>query len=127
ARSSSSCAVRGSAPRNDATLLASIIPAATTVRIWAVSQVAAEGAAEAAPATRAAKRRLVRGRRPTGGSHRRGGRPTLACGGVEFEITPKPSEEERAALEAALAEEAEETPSPWLRRVLPGREEPQEP
>jgi len=46
---------------------------------------------------------------------------------VEFEITPKPSEEERAALEAALAEEAEETPSPWLRRVLPGREEPQEP
>jgi hypothetical protein len=32
---------------------------------------------------------------------------------VEYEITPEPTDDERAAIEAALAEPAEEPP-PWL-------------
>jgi hypothetical protein len=46
---------------------------------------------------------------------------------MDLEITPEPSEAERAAIEAALAaEEAEESPSPWLQALLPQREEPPE-
>jgi hypothetical protein len=41
---------------------------------------------------------------------------------VEFEITPEPTEEERAAIEAALAEPEEES-SPWL-PPLPDSSEP---
>jgi hypothetical protein len=39
---------------------------------------------------------------------------------VECEITPEPSEEERAAIEAALADEPETAPSPsaWPGGVL---------
>jgi hypothetical protein len=40
---------------------------------------------------------------------------------VEFDITPQPSEDERAAIEAALADERkpEREPSPWRETVLP--------
>ncbi|HVA31130.1 MAG TPA: hypothetical protein VMU58_07655 [Gaiellaceae bacterium] len=39
-----------------------------------------------------------------------------------FEITPPPSDQERAAIEAALVEEIrEEQASPWADGVLPGR------
>jgi hypothetical protein len=44
---------------------------------------------------------------------------------MDLEITPEPSEAERAAIEAALtAEVAEEAPSPWAEALLPGRQEP---
>ena len=49
---------------------------------------------------------------------------------MDLDITPEPSDAERAAVEAALAAEAEETasgPSPWSEALLPQREEPQEP
>jgi hypothetical protein len=39
---------------------------------------------------------------------------------VDFVITPEPSEEERAAIVAALAEDAEEQRvSPWAQELLP--------
>jgi hypothetical protein len=39
---------------------------------------------------------------------------TLLFAFVEFEVSPEPSEEERAAILAALAEEAEKpAPPPW--------------
>jgi hypothetical protein len=42
---------------------------------------------------------------------------------VDLEITPEPSEEERAAIAKALAYEADQHPvSPWLRQVLPQRD-----
>jgi hypothetical protein len=42
-----------------------------------------------------------------------------------FEITPQPSDQERAAIEAALAQEtrAEEEASPWAGGLLPRRED----
>ena len=46
---------------------------------------------------------------------------------VKLEITPKPSEDERAAIEAALAQEAEKPASAWPETVLPGRDDPAEP
>ncbi|HKI91076.1 MAG TPA: hypothetical protein VJ986_02140 [Gaiellaceae bacterium] len=43
---------------------------------------------------------------------------------MELQITPEPSEEERAAIVAALAEEAEERrPSPRADAALPRREQ----
>jgi hypothetical protein len=39
---------------------------------------------------------------------------------VDLEIVPEPTPEERAAIEAALAAEAQDTPVPW-------RDEPGEP
>ena len=39
-------------------------------------------------------------------------RPPLACAAVELEITPEPTDEERAAILAALAPEPDEGP-PW--------------
>jgi hypothetical protein len=39
---------------------------------------------------------------------------------VELEITPEPTPDERAAIEAALAAEAQEPPGPW-------RNDPDEP
>jgi hypothetical protein len=42
---------------------------------------------------------------------------------VELEIKPEPSEEERAAIAAALAHEPEEPVSPWDAAVLPGGDE----
>ena len=42
---------------------------------------------------------------------------------MELEITPHPTDEERAAIAKALAQEAEEHPaSPWAVNALPGRE-----
>lgn len=42
---------------------------------------------------------------------------------MDLEITPEPTEEERAAIAKALAEDAAEPqPSPWGARVLPGAE-----
>jgi hypothetical protein len=38
---------------------------------------------------------------------------------MELEITPEPSEEERAAIAAALADEAEPEPSAWPEALLP--------
>jgi hypothetical protein len=46
---------------------------------------------------------------------------------VELEITPQPSEDERAAIAAALGEEAETPASPWSEALLPGRDDPVEP
>jgi hypothetical protein len=43
---------------------------------------------------------------------------------VKLEITPKPSEDERAAIEAALADVAENPASAWPETVLPGRDDP---
>jgi hypothetical protein len=37
---------------------------------------------------------------------------------MELEITPEPTDEERAAIVAALAEEAKQPASPWLGAVL---------
>jgi len=43
---------------------------------------------------------------------------------MNFELTPQPTEEERAAVLAALAEEAKEAKeSPWARELLPNRDE----
>jgi len=50
----------------------------------------------------------------------------LALAGVELEIMPEPSEEERAAIAAALALEPVEPVSPWERAVL-REEETEEP
>jgi hypothetical protein len=42
---------------------------------------------------------------------------------VDLEITPQPTEEERAAIEKALASESEEDPgSAWSRQLLPRRD-----
>jgi hypothetical protein len=41
---------------------------------------------------------------------------------VKLEITPEPSEDERAAIVAALAQEAEEPASAWPDTVLPDRD-----
>jgi hypothetical protein len=46
---------------------------------------------------------------------------------VKLEITPEPSKDERAAIEAALAEAAEKPASAWPETVLPGRDDPAEP
>jgi hypothetical protein len=47
---------------------------------------------------------------------------------MSFEITPQPSEEERAAIVAALEQEAqEERSSAWAERLLPQREDEPEP
>jgi len=49
---------------------------------------------------------------------------------MNFELTPQPTDEERAAILAALAEETEEDePSPWARELLPrwGADEAVEP
>jgi hypothetical protein len=43
---------------------------------------------------------------------------------VKLEITPQPSEDERAAIVAALAQEAEKPASAWPDTVLPGRDDP---
>ena len=50
---------------------------------------------------------------------------TLACKDVEnLEITPQPTKDERAAIEAALAADArDERPSPWAQELLPHRED----
>jgi hypothetical protein len=43
---------------------------------------------------------------------------------MDFEVTPQPSDQERAAIEAALAQEAqEERPSAWADAVLPARDD----
>jgi hypothetical protein len=41
---------------------------------------------------------------------------------VNLEITPEPSEDERAAIEAALAQAVEKPVSAWPETVLPERE-----
>jgi hypothetical protein len=47
---------------------------------------------------------------------------------MDFEITPQPSDEERAAIEAALREDAlSERSSAWPDRLLPSREDASEP
>jgi hypothetical protein len=46
---------------------------------------------------------------------------------MHLEIRPEPSDQERAAIEAALAQEAETAPSPWPQSALPGHEELEEP
>jgi hypothetical protein len=42
---------------------------------------------------------------------------------MELEITPEPSQEERAAIAAALAQETEEPGSPWDAAGLPQGDE----
>jgi hypothetical protein len=46
---------------------------------------------------------------------------------VKLEITPEPSDDERAAIEAALAQEAETPASAWPETVLPEWDDPPEP
>jgi hypothetical protein len=46
---------------------------------------------------------------------------------VKLEITPEPSEDERAAIAAAVAREAETPASAWPETVLPWRDDPPEP
>jgi hypothetical protein len=46
---------------------------------------------------------------------------------VDLEITPQPSDDERAAIAAAIAQAAEEPSSAWPDTVLPGRDDPVEP
>jgi hypothetical protein len=47
---------------------------------------------------------------------------------MDFEVTPQPSDEERAAIEAALVQETpEERSSAWADSLLPGREDQREP
>lgn len=46
---------------------------------------------------------------------------------MELEITPEPSEEERAAIEAALADERRECRSAWGTQLLPQRQDTREP
>jgi hypothetical protein len=63
-------------------------------------------------------------RRPrTAAFHRPRFAGTLALGEVELEITPEPSEEERAAIAAALAQMPVEPGSAWRDAVLPHEEE----
>ena len=63
-------------------------------------------------------------RRPTRISDRPRSLGTLAWWGMNLEITPQPSEEERAAIEAALGQEAREgRPSAWAGLLLPQRGE----
>lgn len=45
---------------------------------------------------------------------------------MDLEITPAPTEQERAAIEAALAADAREErelPAPWAQELLPRRED----
>ena len=54
----------------------------------------------------------------------------VACFRMDLDITPEPSDAERAAIETALAEVDETAvngPSPWSQALLPQREEPLEP
>jgi hypothetical protein len=46
---------------------------------------------------------------------------------VKLEITPEPSDAERAAIAAALAAGTNEASSSWPETVLPGRDDPEEP
>jgi hypothetical protein len=43
---------------------------------------------------------------------------------VDLEITPRPSEDERAAIAGALGQEADEPAPAWPEALLPGRDEP---
>ena len=57
-------------------------------------------------------------------SDRRQPAETLACTDMALEIKPQPTEEERAAIEAALdADAEEERPSPWAQALLRRRED----
>jgi hypothetical protein len=46
---------------------------------------------------------------------------------VNLEIAPEPSDDERAAIAAALALAVEVPPSAWPETVLPARDDPLEP
>jgi hypothetical protein len=45
---------------------------------------------------------------------------------VELDIAPQPSDEERAAIAAALDEDADEELSAWAKGALPDRDSPGE-
>jgi hypothetical protein len=46
---------------------------------------------------------------------------------MQLEIRPEPSDQERAAIAAALAQEAEPAPPAWPQSALPWQEELEEP
>jgi hypothetical protein len=46
---------------------------------------------------------------------------------MQLEIRPEPSDQERAAIAAALAQEVEPAPSAWPQSALPQQEELEEP
>jgi hypothetical protein len=46
---------------------------------------------------------------------------------MHLEITPEPSDQERAAIAAALAQEAEPAPAAWFQSALPRQDELDEP
>jgi hypothetical protein len=45
---------------------------------------------------------------------------------VNLEITPEPSDDERAAIAAAIAQGPEDPPAAWPETVLPGKDNPLE-
>src|SRR3954452_22515795 len=95
-------------------------PAEVTVRISLFAQVdGLEAEAPATAGTAAKHSSRMRRRRPTSASHRPGSWSTLISIPVDLEITPEPTPEERAAIEAALAEKPQDPSNP-------GREEPDE-
>jgi hypothetical protein len=102
-------------PLNVLTLPPPRSPAEVTVRISLFAHVAGcEAEAAETPAGTAAKHssRVTR-RRPTTPSHRPRSRSTLISCDVDLEITPEPMPEERAAIEAALADEPQDPPTRW--------------
>jgi hypothetical protein len=46
---------------------------------------------------------------------------------MQLEISPEPSDQERAAIAAALAQEAEPAPAAWPQSALPRQDELEEP
>jgi hypothetical protein len=46
---------------------------------------------------------------------------------MQLEISPEPSDQERAAIAAALAHDAEPAPSAWQQSALPRQDELEEP
>jgi hypothetical protein len=46
---------------------------------------------------------------------------------MELEIRPEPSDQERAAIAAAFAQEADDAPAAWPQSVLPQQAESEEP
>jgi hypothetical protein len=112
--------------RNAAGVFAPIRPAAVTVWIWgAAHERSGCPDAAAAPVWTSARTVTAAARlRLTDTSDRRQAAETLACTHVALEITPQPTEDERAAIEAALAADAqEERPSLWAQELLPRRED----
>src|SRR4029077_850146 len=119
-------AVSGSPGRKLAASVAPINPAPVTVRISGAAH-DPDGFVDAAAApvgTSASIAAARKRRRPTEVSDRPELARALAFAPMILEISPQPSDQERAAHEAALAPEAQdEEASPWADELLPQRED----